>query len=202
MKASLRGSITSRSQPSSTPDSATAHSAMPARWLSDMVRAAGLFATKDFGSAGRRRAYLYSVRGRGDQQADSGKQPSARFAVQRPSRQSARRLAKRRRQAAHASFALSQSFSAGTSASVCSSQYTSIKSPLRFSGRFSELGLPDFRVLYPLCHPAFHRIDEVRAQVRGRNNVMQRAHVERPLHAVHAVKLRRPSRPASRSARP
>src|ERR1017187_4244820 len=45
-----------------------------------------------------------------------------------------------------------------------------------------------FRFLFP-AHSPFHRIDKIRSQVRRRNNVIQRAYGEGPLHAVHAVKL-------------
>src|SRR5271157_5967895 len=56
---------------------------------------------------------------------------TARFAVQRPRRQSARRLAKRMAFSRTASLALNQSFPSGTSASACSSQYTSMNDRYR-----------------------------------------------------------------------
>jgi hypothetical protein len=93
----------------------------PDLWLIETVTAAGQFPMKTSGAPEDAGRISISARAR----ASAGKsrnEATACFTVQRPNRQSARRLAKRIPFRMADSLALSQSFSAATLASVCSSQ--------------------------------------------------------------------------------
>src|SRR5208282_440567 len=107
------------------------------------------------------------------------------------SRQSARRLAKRKASRKSASFSLSQSFSAGTSASVCSNQYTFIQRTAKLCGNRELVFRSCVSGFLHSGNAAFDRMNEIRTQVFGWNNVIESAHVESALYAVHAVKLSR-----------
>ena len=126
MKASLRGSIISRSQPSSTAGPLTVQRARRLLWLKEIVTRAGAPCQKTSGAPDA--ALRTSIFARGAPSVAGFKNAErARFAVQRPSRQSARRLAKRSPFRKAISRELSQLFPSGTSSCVCSSQYTSIE---------------------------------------------------------------------------
>ena len=62
MNASLRGSTTSRSHPSMAPAGATAHAAIPPRWLSEMATLASRFSRNTSGTPDR--AVRISIRGK------------------------------------------------------------------------------------------------------------------------------------------
>src|SRR5208337_3149646 len=108
----------------------------------------------------------------------------AHFAVQQPSRQSARRLATRMPFRRTTSFELSQSSAVGTSASDCSSQYTSITKP--------EWGSPYpwFSALLPNSHlvgcrnaipsPLQHRIPP-HGRDKGEGPLAEECDAKRPL---------------------
>src|ERR1700719_757733 len=113
----------SRSQPILAPDSATVHTAVPERWLSEIVT--DDFWLSRYTSGPPDGAARNSMFARAGGSLGRWRQAArARFAVQRRNRQSLRRLAKRMLRREHNSLALNHRFSARTSASACSRQYT------------------------------------------------------------------------------
>src|SRR5579862_1020161 len=116
---------------------------------------------------------------------------TAHFAVQRPSLQSARRLAKRMSCSRSDSVAQSQSLWAGTSSPVCCSQNIVITIP-RHGESATSFYLPNLgrlRQLPFLFHTALHRMDEIRAKMRRRDNAVQGPYSQGPLYGVDAIEL-------------
>lgn len=126
MKASLHGSIISKSQPSSTAGSLTVQRARRLLWLKEIVTRAGAPCQKTSGAP--EAAVRTSISASGAPSASGLRNAErTRFTVQRPSRHSARRLAKRSPFKKAISRELSQLFPSGTSSCVCSSQCTCIE---------------------------------------------------------------------------
>src|SRR6266700_784266 len=94
MNALLRGSIFSRSQPKLAARGPTVHKALPEQWLREIARFAGRLSIKASG-APEDAAYISTFARVWRSVGRLRQAAKACFAVQRPRRQSVRRLAKR-----------------------------------------------------------------------------------------------------------
>ena len=167
--ASLRGSIASRSHPSAVVPSATVASARPARWLSERARSAGESSISASGAPSSAAAIIT------DSRATPRHAATAAFPVQRPSRQSSRRLGTRSSERTSPSCSLSQRSCRGTSPS-------------------SRVSHPSSVTARPFAadplHPPLDRLDQVGAQLGRRNDRADRANLDRSLDAMDRVELR------------
>ena len=189
MNALLRGSTSSKSQPTTPPDGTIAHAAVPSRWLREMETSAGCRSRKTSGAplaAGRisidtncfgARGRLKVVRRR--LASRSSAPVASRLGVSEPSvppelvvrhRSTTRHREARRRLAARAN-----------------------KSPSRRLQSNFCLILSQSCSICPLClgETALDSVDEIRSERFRRKDVVQRANFHGAMHAMNAVELGR-----------